>query len=212
MSPEGVQPFFEILKTHGSLLPSIIGQSRIVAVGPRTREVLEKQGVREVLMPDNYSSDGIAEYLSTLSIKNKRVLLARSSESSDTLARKLVSKGAEATTIHVYTSSIPEDRSTVQSLLAELDRKTVGGVLFTSSQSAANLFKMAEEETSRGEIVGLLRGCLVGAIGPVTAERLRDLGVEPDIQPARYLIDEALKLIVNAWEERHAPQIAGAVA
>ncbi len=211
MSPEGVQPFFEILRTYGNLLPSIIGQSCIVAVGPRTREALEKQGVRDVFMPDNYSSDGIAEHLSTLSLENKRVLLARSSEASDTLARRLASKGAQVATVHVYVSSTPEDGSTVQSLLAELERKTVGGVLFTSSQSASNLFKMAEKHTSREKTVGLLGGCVIGAVGPVTAEMLRELGVEPDIQPPRYLINEAVRLIVNAWEARQVPQIAGAV-
>jgi uroporphyrinogen-III synthase len=212
MSPEGVQPFFEILKTHGNLLPTIIGQSRIVAVGPRTRDFLERQGVRDIFMPDDYSSVGIAEYLSSQSLEDRRVLLARSSEANDTLAKKLASKGAKAETVHVYSSSVPENQSTVQSLLVELERKTVGGILFTSSQSASNLFKMAEKEASHDEIVRLLGGCLVGAIGPVTAERLRELGVEPNIQPARYLINEAVKLIVNAWEARHAPQIADAVA
>ncbi len=71
---------------------------------------------------------------------------------------------------------------------------------------------MAARETSSDRILKLLRGCLVGAIGPVTSDRLRELGVEPDIQPERYLINEAVRMIVNAWETRQTLQTAGAAA
>ena len=209
MSPEGVQLLFDILRTHSNLLPSILGRLRIVAVGPRTREAVLKQGVRDVSIPDNYSSDGVAAFLSTSPLDGKRVVLARSSEANDSLATTLTSKGAKVTTTRLYSSSAPDDRSTVETFVEELKHGTVGGVLFTSSQSATNLFKMAEDEIAPPELAGLLRNCLVGAIGPTTAKKLRDLGIQPDIVPTRYLINEAARAIVETWEARKVSAMAG---
>jgi len=46
-----------------------------------------------------------------------------------------------------------------------------------------------------------MRSPLVGAIGPATAERLRELGVDPSV-PGRYLIEDAIDELVRKYEER----------
>ncbi|MEK6920111.1 MAG: uroporphyrinogen-III synthase, partial [Thermoproteota archaeon] len=93
MSPKGVSLLFDVLKTHPSTLPGALGHLHIVAVGPKTREALLSQGVQEVLMPEDYSSTGVAGLLSRVSLKGKRVILGRSAEASDVLAKALTAKG-----------------------------------------------------------------------------------------------------------------------
>jgi uroporphyrinogen-III synthase len=46
-----------------------------------------------------------------------------------------------------------------------------------------------------------MRSPLVGAIGPATAERLRELGIDPTV-PGRYLIEDAIGELVKKAEDR----------
>src|SRR5207244_7809580 len=77
MSPTGVDAFFDMLKSHSSVLPSALGQIRIMAVGPKTSEALRRQGVQDVVVPEKYSSIGIANHLSKFQMKEQRVVLVR---------------------------------------------------------------------------------------------------------------------------------------
>jgi uroporphyrinogen-III synthase len=204
MSPKGVSLLFDVLKTHGSTLPGALGQMHIVAVGPKTREALLNQGVRKVLMPEDYSSAGVAGLLSRVSLKGKRVILGRSSEADDTLAKASTAKGATVRTLQLYNSSTPSNRDSVRMFLEGLGRNLFQGILFTSAVSVSNLFEMARGSISSEDIVEHLTHSLVGAIGPATAERLQELGIGPHVVPARHLISEAVTALVQAYEAGHA--------
>src|SRR2546427_11303937 len=56
MSPTGVDAFFDMLKSHSSILPRALGQLRIMAVGPKTREALILHRVPELSVPEKYNS------------------------------------------------------------------------------------------------------------------------------------------------------------
>jgi len=201
MSPTGVDVFFEMLKSHSSILPSASGQIRIMAVGPRTSGALRHHGVQDVVVPEKYSSAGIANYLSRLQMKGQRVVLVRSSAADERLATSLTSKGASVETITLYQSLIPENRESVLDFVAGLEKGQFQAVLFTSAASASNLFSIAEREIPVSQLLHLMRSPLVGAIGPATAERLRQLGIDPTI-PERYLVEDAIGELVKNCEER----------
>jgi uroporphyrinogen-III synthase len=201
MSPTGVDAFFDILKSHSSVLPSASGQIRIMAVGPKTSGALRRHGVQDVVVPEKYSSAGIADHLSKLEMKGQRVVLIRSSAADDRLSRSLTSNGAAVETITIYQSLFPSNRESVLDFLARLGKGQFQAVLFTSAASASNLFSIAEREIPISKLTQLLRSPVVGAIGPVTAGRLRELGVDPTV-PRRYLIEEAIGELVKKAEER----------
>ena len=181
----------------------MLGNPRIVAVGPKTRQALTEQGVRDVLVPATYTSEGVAELLSSSSrLDGARVVLARSSEANESLATRLAIRGANVSSVTVYFSSLPQNDLTVTRLVETLKEHLVDGILFTSSLSATNLFRIAERIVSPNELAKLLDDCLVSAIGPVTADKLRQLGVEPDAQPNHYLIEEALRLMAETLRRR----------
>jgi len=89
----------------------------------------------------------------------------------------------------------------VLDFLAGLERRQFQAVLFTSAASASNLFSIAESRIPASQLIHLMRSPLVGAIGPATAERLRELGVDPSV-PGRYLIEDAIDELVRKYEER----------
>ncbi len=202
MSPRGVDLFFDILKSQNNPLPGITGHSRVLAVGPKTKSSLTRQGIQKVDTPYSYSSDGVADFLVKYPLQSKRVILARSSQASDLLAGKLRSRGASVTTISLYESSIPSDQESVSSFLIQLRSGTVDATLFTSALSAANLFEMSKPQSTPEELRELLTNCLVGAIGPTTAAQLRKLGVMPAFIPERFTIGLALTGLVSVAEKK----------
>ena len=201
MSPTGVDAFFEMLKSHSSVLPSASGQIRIMAVGPKTSTALRQHSVQDVIVPEKYSSAGIVNHLSKLELKGQRVVLVRSSAADERLAGSLVSKGAAVETITIYQSRIPTNRESVLDFLDGLEKGQFQAVLFTSAASASNLFRMVEHEIPVSQFIQLLRSPIVSAIGPATAEKLHELGIEPTV-PGRYLIEDAIGELVKKAEER----------
>jgi uroporphyrinogen-III synthase len=200
MSPTGVDAFFDMLRSHSSILPSASGQIRIVAVGPKTGAALRHHGIQDVVVPEKYSSAGVANHLSKFEMKGQRVVLVRSSAADNRLATSLTSKGAAVETITIYQSVAPENRKSVLDFLARLEKGQFQAILFTSAASASNLFSIAEHEIPKSQLINLMRSPLVGAIGPATADRLRELGIDPTV-PGRYLIEDAIGELVKKTEE-----------
>jgi uroporphyrinogen III methyltransferase/synthase len=197
MSPNGVHILFNILKSHGNLIPSILGDFQMLAVGPRTKDALAKLGIHSVQMPEKFSSMGVADFLSTQGLEGKRILLARSSSADDSLARQLVKNGAMVDTVNLYDSVIPSDATSFTQFIDHIQRGNVQAILFTSSLSASNLFSMSKSYTSLDNLVPLLRGIRIGAIGPVTARKLSELGIPPTRMPETFIIDDALKELLR---------------
>jgi len=197
MSPNGAQLLFNILKSHGNLLPSVLGDFEMLAVGPRTKEALAKLGVRDVHLPDKFSSMGIADFLSNQGLVGKRVLLARSSSADNSLTRALVKNGALVETVNLYDSVIPSDCTSFKRFIDEIRSGNIQAILFTSSSSASNLFSMSNDYISLDELVPRLRRIRIGAIGPVTARKLSELGIPPNIMPETFIIDDALRELLS---------------
>jgi len=197
MSPNGANLLFDILRSHGNLLPSALGDLQLLAVGPRTKEALTKQGICGVHLPDKFSSMGIADFLSTQGLGGKRIVLARSSSADNSLGRELAKNGATVATVNLYDSVIPSDATSFQRFIDLIRRGNIQAILFTSSLSASNLFLMSKSYLVLDELVPQLRKIRIGAIGPVTARKLAELGVPPTIMPETFIIDDALKELLS---------------
>jgi uroporphyrinogen-III synthase len=200
MSSTGVDAFFDMLKPHSNGLPGGAGQPRVIAVGPMTSEALVRHGVQGAVVPKKYSSGGILDYFSKFELKGRRVVLIRSSAADDHLSVSLTLRGAFVETITVYRSTVPGNVESVLDFLAGLEKGQFQAVLFTSAASASNLFSIAELENPRSHLIRLMNSTLVGAIGPATGERLRELGLDPTM-PGRYLIEDAIEELVRKAEE-----------
>ena len=197
MSPTGADLLFNILKSHGNLLPSVLGDLQVLAVGPRTKETLAKRGLQNVHTPTKYSSLGIADFLATNGLEGKRVLLARASSANDTLANELVENGAIVDTVNLYDTVIPSDATSFRQFIYRIGKDEIQAILFTSSLSASNFFLMSKTYTSLDELLPRLRKIRIGAIGSVTARRLRELGIPPMTMPKTFIIDDALKNLLG---------------
>jgi uroporphyrinogen-III synthase len=56
---------------------------------------------------------------------------------------------------------------------------------------------MSKNYISLEELVLLFRRIRIGAIGPVTARKLSELGIPPNMMPETFIIDDALKELLG---------------
>src|SRR3989449_7985540 len=131
MSPNGANLLFDTLRSHGNLLPSVLGDLQLLAVGPRTKDALARQGIRGVHLPDKFSSIGIGDFLRAQGLTGKRVLLARSSSADNSLGRELAKNGAMVDTVNLYDSVIPSDATSFQRFIDGIRSDDAQAILFT---------------------------------------------------------------------------------
>ena len=195
MSSTGVKLLFDVLASYPNL-PGIPPETRFLAVGPRTRESLLHYGITQTVVPEKYSSAGVDKWFSRLDRKNPRIVLVRSSSADASLADSLTSKGATIETINIYDSGMPTDPQSVFDFLEGLRLGRFAAVLFTSAVSVSNFFRIVEAKFESADVVRLLKRVNVGAIGPITAEQLRNVRVEP-VVPDEHLIEKAVEKLIS---------------
>ncbi|GIU70749.1 MAG: hypothetical protein KatS3mg003_0228 [Candidatus Nitrosocaldaceae archaeon] len=135
---------------------------RIVVVGPKTREALEKHGIDVYLMPERYSSYGIIDLFKKMDVKGKSILIPRSSAANYYLKNELERLGMNVTEIRFYDTKPNYDQS-LKEKITDLDC-----IVFTSASNVHAFFKMVDAID-----------CQAIAIGPFTRDALKEYGIEP---------------------------------
>lgn len=173
--------------------------TRIAVVGRATAEELLKYGIRADLMPEKFTGEGLAEALVKTEVKGIRILLPRALKASDILPEALTDAGATVTIAPTYRNVPPQGRK--QELRDQLESGSVDLITFTSSSTVTNFLTMLDA-ADEGELHRLLDKVSIAAIGPITAETVRDNGLQVDIQPQRYTIDDMVQAIVSFYRNK----------
>ncbi|HSV48828.1 MAG TPA: uroporphyrinogen-III synthase [Candidatus Acidoferrales bacterium] len=172
----------------------------VVAVGPKTAEAMKEHNVKVDMVPAKYSSEGLLEALKDTDIKGKRIRIPRTSNASPTLTNQLRELGADVAEIYIYESGLPIDEGLKTRFYEDLMSGRINALLFGSGLSAKNIFKMLTEKASMEKLRKILEEKVtVIAIGPTTAEALKELDVKVNVIPADYLFDKALDALAAYW-------------
>ncbi|MEE8167829.1 MAG: uroporphyrinogen-III synthase [Candidatus Hydrothermarchaeales archaeon] len=164
---------------------SKLGQVGIAVIGPKTKDALETAGIKVELIPKEYEAEALARELAERA-KGKKILVARAAIGREVLVEEL-RKVAQVVEVPLYDTEMPKDASGIEEFAMALDAGEIDAVIFTSSQTASNLFEVLGGEFSRK-----LSKVKVCAIGPKTAETLQGFGVEVDITPNEYTVGACL--------------------
>jgi uroporphyrinogen-III synthase len=144
-----------------------------IAIGPKTREAAEEQGIEISFMPESYSSAGLVEAIRHKG-KGKVVEIARSSHGAAVLVDGLKAAGAEVFETQVYEIARPAKDSAQEELVQAIMDQTVDAVVFTSSMMVRNFLDLASQMRVRDTVIQVLnsKGMVVAAIGHPTANTL----------------------------------------
>lgn len=147
-----------------------LGTARLAAVGPATRAELEAAGFRCDLVPERFSSEGLAAALGPRA-RRGRYLLVRAGQGRDVLRHDLESRGHEVDEVVAY-ESLPLP-ALAPEVLADVDAAPVAWIVLTSpaiADAAVRLFGTR------------LRSWHVATISPLTTAALARHGIEAVVE------------------------------
>jgi uroporphyrinogen-III synthase len=166
----------------------------VVVRGPKPATVMREWGVPvTVSVPEPNTWREVLK--ATENRPERKIAVQEFGRTSQELAEGLRARGAEVTLVPVYQWDLPLDIAP----LKEAIHKLVGGefdvILLTTSVQMQHLLRVALEEGLEIEARRALQSMVVASVGPSTSETLRELGIEPDLEPSHpkmgFLVNEA---------------------
>jgi uroporphyrinogen-III synthase len=149
---------------------------KVAAIGPETAEGAgEMLRVRTSLIPEKYVAESLAAALAPE--PGTRILLPQGDKARPVLADSLRAAGAEVTTIEAYHVIIGKGGMNVPTLAAQ---GKIEAITFASSVTAHNFAARYQKE---GGDFAHLKGVCIAAIGPITADAVRQIGLSVDVMP-----------------------------
>lgn len=189
-SVNGVESFFERLRYHHKDIRALCG-AEICAIGPKTREALEKYGLVVDYVPVEFRAEEILKVLQGKVAAGDRVLMPRADIARKILPEALTRLGALVDEVTAY-RTVPGEGQGVR--IAEMLKKgEIHVVTFTSSSTVRNFVNMLGVT----DINSLLSDVTVACIGPVTADTAREMGIEAALVAEEYTIEGLVKSILN---------------
>jgi uroporphyrinogen-III synthase len=202
MSVNALKYLFEAAKSLGlkNILSKGLEKTTIVAVGPRTAKELENRQFSVKVLPEEYSSEGVAKTLQNLGVLGKTIFIPRARGASPTLKMKLEEMGGKIREIYVYEQQTPKNANLVSKFIEDLAAGKIDAIVFGSSQSVKNMFQIFTEKIPTAKLREMLKRLTIVAIGPTTAKTLNEMGLKVDVTPKRYTFKEALNALAIYWD------------
>ncbi len=186
-SANGVEAVFDSLDSAGKDSSAAQLSGKTVAVGPSTESALELHGVRNVVVPDRFDSDGVLSFLADDIKPGQRVLLLQAQQSRPALREGLRDLGADVEFVAAY-RSVPVEEGRDR-LAASLQEGVIHAMTFTSSSTVRNMVDFLDGDISLLEDVALY------SIGPVTSQTMEEFGLPLAGQAEAATIDELANAI-----------------
>lgn len=189
-SVNGVQYFMNRMRRLRKDVRNLHG-IKIVAIGPKTREEIEKYGIFCEFMPEEFVAEAIIEIFKGEDVKGKKVLLPRADIARKILPDTLRSMGAVVNEATAYKTVMGAGNT--EELIKLLEEKRIHVLTFTSSSTVKNFVKKLGSDN----VQRLLDGVVVASIGPITSASAKDLGLKVDVQAAEYTIDGLVQGVLD---------------
>jgi uroporphyrinogen-III synthase len=170
-------------------LVEALNKITVVARGPKPVAVLREWGVRIALTvpePNTWREllHALDESKEKIQLKSTHVAVQEHGVPSKELYAGLAERGARVFPVPVYKWEPPEDTKPLKDAVRNLASGNFDVVLFTSSVQVHHLFRFADELGEHKNVADGLRRAVIGSIGPVTSETLREFGIAPDLEPS----------------------------
>ena len=187
-SVNGVDHVWQRLAVLG-LADHIFTGLQLAAIGPATAAELSVRGLQSAVVPKRFVAEALLEVIPNPA--GKRFLLPRAALARDTLRTGLQDAGAQVIEVPAYDTILPEPSSKT---LAELETG-VDVLTFTASSTVRNF--VAQLGQARARL--LANQAQVAAIGPITAETARNLGLRVDVVASEYTIGGLVAALIDAY-------------
>jgi len=176
MSSKAVALLFDTAKKVSKFekLQLAVANTIVIAVGPKTKIALEKEGIKPAYMPNIYSSVGVGELFTKLHAVGKKVIVPRSGASTPFLKELLNKIGIDVKEI------VCAFRDTTQwNEFRELfSQNKVDGIVFTSASSVRAFFEIMSKDYDGDSLLSNLEKLSIVSIGPFTSDELKKFKIK----------------------------------
>jgi uroporphyrinogen III methyltransferase/synthase len=196
-SVNGVRAFFDALDAEG-LDARAFGHARVSAIGPATSAALSVRGIRADLMPAEYRGEAVAEAILERSGNTppRRVLLPRAEVARDALPKILQAAGAKVDVVAAYRTeaALPAAFDAVRE---RLRARALDVITFTSPSTVERLVAGLGEDA-----LPLLSTPCIAAIGPITADAVRALGLSAQVIASEYTAEGLIDALIHHFAKK----------
>jgi len=189
-SGNGVRFFFKRYLERGRDIRDLKG-IRLCAVGSKTKEEIERYGIRVDLVPDEFRAEGLIESFRKLgSLKGMRFLLPRGALAREIFPEKIKELGGVIDAPVAYRTVKPETYG--KRLKRFLGEGRVTVATFASPSAFRNFMEIIGKDRAE-----LLKGVLIAAIGPQTEKAIKKAGLAVDIMPKESTVEAMAEGIIK---------------
>ncbi|MFC1637073.1 uroporphyrinogen-III synthase, partial [Planctomycetota bacterium] len=186
-SGNGVTIFFEALEGLGKDV-RVFGSAKNAAIGSKTAAKLADFGIKADFVPEVFTGRELGKQLiHSTNVRGKKILLLRSQLASNELVEILAGAGAEVDNVALYTAAT--EKSDPSRLVEAVSSETIDWLTFASPSSVDGFFEQIDGDLIRAS------NLKVASIGPVTSERLKQIGIPADITAKEHTLDGLLDAI-----------------
>lgn len=187
---------FDQQPTTNETVASMLAQIKIAAVGPKTKRSLEELGLAVEFLPPAAKQEELAEELCKRLKVDERVLIPTGQLARPVLRETLQKQGVAVDVVEAYeTLPVLHSLAEKQKLAYKLQTGEISILTFTSPSTVNHFFQsFAELQIPWSDI---LASVTAGCIGPITAQRALEYGLEVQVQAEPYTVEA----LVEALEE-----------
>ena len=173
---------------------------KVVARGPKPAAALAELGVPVTIsVPEPNTWREVLSALDapahSLSLKSSRIAVQEYGATNPELLEGLQERGAAVTRVPVYEWALPADTAPLQQSVQALVNGRIDIAFFTTSVQVQHLLRIAAEMRIEEPMRDAFQRIVVGSIGPMTSEALRQNGLPVDFEPEHpkmgFLVAEA---------------------
>ena len=158
---------------------------RVAAIGPATREAIERLHIKVDAVPRSFVAEGLVEAFEHFDMNGRRVLLARAAVGRDLVPETLRQRGAHVDVVETYRNVIPAG---APARARQAFERKPDWVTFTSSSTVKNLLSMVDRAA--------LEGVRLASIGPATSDTMRRHGLDVDAEADPHTIEGLVAAII----------------
>lgn len=122
--------------------PSPFPVARVIAIGPGTEKAIRQYGIPNIILPQQYNSEGILDLPKLKFLENKKMILFCGKNPKPLLQEALIQQNADVTLCECYERHCPDVKT-----LNPLEHKKINGIISTSQESLKNLNNLIGSES-----------------------------------------------------------------
>ena len=180
MSSQAVNVLFDFVDEQKVI--DALDSTIVIAIGPKTKQSLEKHGIHVGLMPEKFSSVGMVEMMERQKPAGRSMIIPRSNASNEFVGEALLSLGMDVDEIFLYSVRAYKPTPIWSEFSSLLKQKKINAVVFTSASTVKSFFdiigKLFVDVAGADNITQLDSFTKVISIGPFTSKELEKRNIQ----------------------------------